>query len=55
MNNWHKGDSMKHDRIPYGRFASTDEIAELAMYLLGEKAKMICGETVIIDGAYSIR
>ena len=32
-----------------------DEIAELAMYLLGEKAKMICGETVIIDGAYSIR
>lgn len=55
MNNWHKEDSMKHDRIPYGRFASTDEIAELAMYLLGEKAKMICGETVIIDGAYSIR
>ena len=55
MNNWHEGDSMKHDRIPYGRFATIDEIAGLAMYLLDEKAKMICGETVIIDGAYSIR
>lgn len=55
MNNWHEGDSMKHDRIPYGRFASIDEVAALAMYLLDEKAKMICGETVIIDGAYSIR
>ena len=55
MNNWHEGDSMKHDRIPYGRFATIDEIAELAMYLLDKKAKMVCGETVIIDGAYSIR
>ena len=55
MNNWHEGDSMKHDRIPYGRFATIDEVAALAMYLLDEKAKMICGEAVIIDGAYSIR
>ena len=55
MNNWHEGDSMKHDRVPYGRFATIDEIAELAMYLLEKKAKMICGETIIIDGAYSIR
>ena len=55
MNNWHEGDSMKHDRIPYGRFATVDEVAALAMYLLEEKAKMICGETVIMDGAYSIR
>lgn len=55
MNNWHEGDSMKHDRIPYGRFATIDEVAALVMYLLDEKAKMICGETVIIDGAYSIR
>ena len=55
MNNLHEGDSMKHDRIPYGRIATIDEVAALAMYLLEEKAKMICGETVIIDGAYSIR
>lgn len=55
MNNWHEGDSMKHDRIPYGRFATIDEIANLAMYLLSDNAKMICGETVIFDGGYSIR
>ena len=55
MNNWHEGDSMKHDRIPYGRFATIEEIAELAVYLLSENAKMICGETVIFDGGYSIR
>lgn len=55
MNDWHEGDSMKHDRIPYGRFATIDEIADLAMYLLDEKARMVCGETVIIDGAYAIR
>lgn len=55
MNNWHEGDSIKHDRIPYGRFAAIDEIADLAMYLLSGNAKMICGETVIFDGGYSIR
>lgn len=55
MNNWHEGDPMKHDRIPYGRFATIEEIASLAMYLLSDEAKMICGETVILDGAYYIR
>lgn len=55
MNNWHEGDPMKHDRIPFGRFATIEEIAKLAMYLLSEEAKMVCGETVVLDGAYSIR
>lgn len=55
MNNWHEGDPMKHDRIPFGRFATVEEIANLAMYLLSEEAKMVCGETVVLDGAYSIR
>ena len=32
-----------------------DEIVNLAMYLLSDNAKMICGETVIVDGGYSIR
>lgn len=55
MNNWHEGDPMKHDRIPFGRFTTVEEIAKLAMYLLSEEAKMVCGETVVLDGAYSIR
>ncbi len=55
MNNWHEGDPMENKRIPYGRFATVDEIAKLAMYLLSEEAQMICGETVVLDGAYAIR
>jgi 3-oxoacyl-[acyl-carrier protein] reductase len=55
MNNWHEGDPMKHDRIPFGRFATIEEIAKLAMYLLSEEAKMVCGETVVLDGGYAIR
>jgi len=55
MINWHEGDPMKHDRIPFGRLATTEEIAKLAMYLLSKDAQMVCGETVILDGAYVIR
>ena len=55
MNNWHEGDSLKHDRIPYGRFSTADEIANLAVYMLSDEAKMICGETILFDGAYSVR
>lgn len=55
MNNWHEGDSMEHDRIPFGRFSTIDEIGDLAMYLLSKEAEMVCGETVVLDGAYAIR
>jgi 3-oxoacyl-[acyl-carrier protein] reductase len=55
MNHWHEGDPLEHSRIPYGRFALCDEIAELALYMLDEKAKMLCGETVVFDGGYSVR
>lgn len=55
MNNWQEGDSMEHNRIPFGRFATVEEIAKLAMYLLSEEAKMVCGETVVLDGGYAIR
>lgn len=55
MNNWHEGDPMQHDRIPFGRFATIEETAKLAMYLLSKEAEMVCGETVVLDGAYAIR
>ncbi len=55
MNGWHEGDSLEHSRIPFGRFATIEEIASLAMYLLSKEAEMVCGETVILDGAYAIR
>ncbi len=55
MNNWHEGDPMEHSRIPFGRFATIEEVAKLAMYLLSEDAQMVCGETVVLDGGYAIR
>lgn len=55
MNNWNEGDSMEHERIPFGRFATISEIARLAMYLLDRDAEMVCGEVVTLDGAYGIR
>ena len=55
MNGWKEGDPLEHSRIPYGRFALCDEIAELALYMLDEKAKMLCGETIVFDGGYAIR
>ena len=55
MNNWHEGDPLEHKRVPYGRFATVDEVSSLAMHLLSENGRMICGETVMIDGAFCIR
>lgn len=55
MNNWKEGDPMEHGRVPFGRFATIEEVGKLAMYLLSKEAEMVCGETVILDGAYYIR
>ena len=55
MNHWHPGDSMAHSRIPFGRYASAEEVAQCALYLLSPAAEMVCGETVILDGAYAVR
>lgn len=55
MNDWHEGDPMENERIPFGRFATIDEVGKLAMYLLSKEAEMVCGETVVLDGAYAIR
>ncbi len=55
MTNWHEGDPMEHNQIPFGRFVTIEEVAKLAMYLLSEDAQMVCGETVVLDGGYAIR
>ena len=55
MNIWHEGDPTEYNRIPFERFATIKEIANLAMYLLSKEAEMVCGETVVLDGAYAIR
>ena len=55
MNHWQPGDDMANDRIPFGRYASVEEVAQCALYLLSPAAEMVCGETVILDGAYAVR
>ena len=39
---------------PLGRFADTSEIADFVVFLSSNKAKFITGNTLIIDGGYSI-
>ena len=55
MYRWHEGDPLENSKIPYGRLATGEELAKLALYLLSDDARMICGETVIFDGGYAIR
>ena len=55
MNGWHEGDSLSHPRVPFGRFLKADEVADAALFLLSDSAKQVCGETLLIDGAYSVR
>ena len=55
MIGWHEGDPMEHSRIPFGRLSTIEETAKLAMYLLSKEAEMVCGETVVLDGGYTIR
>lgn len=42
-------------RIPNGRFGEPEDIAGAVVFLLGDAAAMITGETLVIDGGYTIR
>jgi 3-oxoacyl-[acyl-carrier protein] reductase len=39
-------------RIPLGRLASEDDVAELAVYLASDRASFITGETIAVDGGF---
>lgn len=51
-----QGDSEKFllSRIPFGRFGKPEEIVGLAIFLSSPASDYITGETVFIDGGYSI-
>jgi NAD(P)-dependent dehydrogenase (short-subunit alcohol dehydrogenase family) len=40
--------------IPAGRFATKDEIADLALFLSSDAAKFITGAVVVCDGGQSL-
>jgi len=40
--------------IPLGRIAKPEDIADAILFLLGESSNYITGETIVVDGGYSI-
>ena len=40
--------------IPLGRFASADEIAAAVVFLASSEASYITGQTLVVDGGYSV-
>lgn len=58
-----KGQSKKQDKkflanisknIPLKRLAKVDEVAEVAIFLSSEKSNYITGQTILVDGGYTI-
>ena len=41
-------------RTPAGRLCTPEDVADLVYFLCSSKASMICGQTIILDGGYSI-
>jgi enoyl-[acyl-carrier protein] reductase III len=41
-------------RTPVGRLCTPEDVAELVAFLCTDKASMICGQTIIMDGGYSL-
>ena len=51
MISWYAEDvNQKYPRHAIERFIRTDEIAELAFYLMSDYGEIICGHTVVADG-----
>jgi len=40
--------------VPIGRFGNTDEVADTVLFLLGDKARYITGQTIRVDGGLAI-
>jgi enoyl-[acyl-carrier protein] reductase III len=43
------------ERTPAGRLCEPEDVADLVCFLSSPQATMICGQTIILDGGYSIQ
>jgi enoyl-[acyl-carrier protein] reductase III len=41
-------------RTPAGRLCTPADVADVVAYLCSDEATMICGQTIIVDGGYSL-
>ena len=48
------GEAMKR-KIPVGRFGYPEEVAAAALFLASDASNLITGETLVIDGGYTIQ
>lgn len=43
------------ERTPLGRLTTPEDVADLALFLCSDLAKMIHGQTIVVDGGYAIQ
>jgi enoyl-[acyl-carrier protein] reductase III len=43
------------DRTPAGRLVEPDDVAGAVSFLCSGDAKMICGQTLIVDGGFFLK
>ncbi len=46
--------SMARERTPAGRMVQPSDIADAVLFLAGPQAQMICGQTIVVDGGFSL-
>jgi enoyl-[acyl-carrier protein] reductase III len=51
-----KGDMLRdaRERTPAGRMVEARDIADAVLFLCGPRSEMICGQTLIVDGGFSL-
>ncbi|PID76999.1 MAG: enoyl-[acyl-carrier-protein] reductase FabL [Deltaproteobacteria bacterium] len=43
------------EKTPLGRLTTPEDVADIALFLCSDLAKMVQGQTIIVDGGYAVR